>query len=209
MNDSCCIEPDPNLTFVGSDSVQQLSFTGMFYFGVILCARTPLSCSTLDLLLPLSQPCLRTVSRLQCVLRSSETEGIHTLHPLFHDYLSKRCDTEPWSINIELHHEMLTRHCIKLLENTLQENICGLTLPYSVEEETLPKAVSYACKFWVEHICLISHATDNIRELVDRFLCQHLLHWMEALSVLKSHSNTIQSLQIFLSGSRFVIQPSC
>jgi NACHT domain len=50
-------------------------------FGAILCARTPLSCSTIDSLLPLSQPCLRTISRLGCVLRSSEIEGIRTLHP--------------------------------------------------------------------------------------------------------------------------------
>ena len=170
-------------------------------FGAILCARTPLSCSTINSLLPLSQPCLRTISRLGCVLRVSETEGIRTLHPSFHDYLSKRCNTEPWSINIELHHEMLARHCIKLLDNTLQENICGLTLLYPVQEETLPEAVSYACKFWVEHICLISHAADSIGELAELvygFMSRHLLHWMEALSVLKSHSNTIRSLQNLL-----------
>jgi hypothetical protein len=58
-------------------------------FRAILCARTPLSCSTIASLLQLSQPCLRTISHLRCVLHSSKTEGIHTLHPSFHDYLSK------------------------------------------------------------------------------------------------------------------------
>jgi hypothetical protein len=70
--------------------------------GAILCARIPLSCSMLDslLALPRSRPCLLAISRLGCVLRIGEMEGIRILHPSFHDYLSKRCSAEPWSINI-------------------------------------------------------------------------------------------------------------
>jgi hypothetical protein len=47
-------------------------------------------------------------------------------------------------------------------QDGLRENICGLTLPHPVQNETLPEAVSYACKFWVEHICLMSKAEDSI-----------------------------------------------
>jgi hypothetical protein len=164
--------------------------------GAILCARIPLSCSTIDALLalPPSRPCLRAMSCLGCVLRISETEAIRILHPSFHDYLSKRCHAESWSIDLDLYNKGLALQCIELLNSTLRENICRLTLSRPVLNETLPDAVSYACKFWVEHVCLVSHATDHIIDRIYSFLDRHLLHWMEALAVLKSRSNTIQSL---------------
>jgi hypothetical protein len=173
-------------------------------FGAILCARIPLSHSMIDSLLALSRSgsSLESISRLGCVLRISETEGIRTLHPSFHDYLSRRCSGEPWSIDLELHNEILARHCIQFLDSTLRENICGLTLPHPVQNERPSEAVSYACKFWVEHICLITHAADDIGDLIYEFLGRHLLHWMEALAVLKSHGNTIRSLQNLLDWLR-------
>ena len=170
-------------------------------FGAILCARIPLSCSMMDSLLPLDQPCLQSISHLGCVLRWSETEAIRILHPSFHDYLSSRCREELWFIDLEKHNEKLAVHCLNLLDDSdigFRENICGLTLPHPVENETLPEAVSYACKFWVEHICLISDATDNIGDKIYAFLCRHLLHWIEALAILKRHDITIRSLQSLL-----------
>ncbi|KIM83198.1 hypothetical protein PILCRDRAFT_69471 [Piloderma croceum F 1598] len=166
--------------------------------GAILCVKTPLSYSAIDSLLALPRPCLWSISRLGCVLRGGETEVVRILHPSFHDYLSKRCSAEPWSINLELHNETLAVHCVEFLDNTLRQNICGLTLPHPVGKETLPEAVSYACKFWVEHVCLISHSADTIGDQIYEFLGRHLLHWMEALAVIKSHNTTIRSLQNLL-----------
>ena len=146
--------------------------------GAILCTRIPLSHSMIDslLALPRSRSSLESISRLGCVLHISETEGIRTLHPSFHDYLSRRCSSEPWSIDLELHNERLARHCIQFLDNTLRENICGLTLPDPVQNESPSDAMSYACKFWVEHICLITHAANDIGDLIYGFLGRHLLH---------------------------------
>ncbi|KAM6493347.1 hypothetical protein JOM56_011481, partial [Amanita muscaria] len=169
-------------------------------FGAIICARNPLTCSMMDSLLSLKKPCLQSISRLGCVLRWSETEPIRILHPSFHDYLSGRCHGESWFIDLEQHNAKLAVHCIKLLDSDdgLRENICGLTLPHPVQNETLPEAVSYACKFWVEHICLISKAENGIGDLIHEFLGRHLLHWIEALAILKRHDITIRSLQSLL-----------
>jgi hypothetical protein len=146
--------------------------------GVVLCARIPLSYSDINSLLEISpnQSCRQSILRLRCVFRVSETEGIRILHPSFHDYLSERCSAEPWSIDLELHNKMLALHCIKLLDSELKENILGLTLPHLVENQAPPGALSYACRFWVEHICLISRGIDDIADLVYNFLCRHLLH---------------------------------
>jgi hypothetical protein len=162
--------------------------------GVIVCVRVPLSCPVVDTLLALPQdrPSWKSVSRLRCLLHVSETEPIRILHPSFHDYLSERCRDQPWSIDLERHNEELALRCIKLLDKELRENICDMTLPYRSRKNTLPEAISYACKFWIEHICLVSNVTDDIVEQVYDFLVKHLLHWMEAMAILNSHDDTIR-----------------
>ncbi|KAF8667760.1 hypothetical protein AX14_006302, partial [Amanita brunnescens Koide BX004] len=164
--------------------------------GVILCARVPLSCSDIDALLELPQetPSWESVSRLRCVLHVSESERIRILHPSFHDYLSERCGDKPWSIDLERHNQELALRCINLLDKELRENICHMTLPYLSRKKALPEAVSYACKFWIEHICIVSDMTDDVVNRTYDFLVKHLLHWMEAMSILNSHDHTIRSL---------------
>ena len=164
--------------------------------GVILCARVPLPCSAIDALLALPQdaPSWVSVSRLKSVLHVSETEQIRTLHPSFHDYLSERCRGEPWSVDLERHNKELALRCINFLDKELRENICDMTLPYLSPNNTLPEAISYACKFWIEHICLVSDVTDDIVNRTYDFLGKHLLHWMEAMAILDSHDRTTRSI---------------
>jgi hypothetical protein len=165
--------------------------------GAILCARVPMSCSIIDALLALPQdtPSWKSVSRLRCVLHVSETEEIRILHPSFHDYLSERCRDQPWSIDLEHYNKELALRCINLLDKELRENICDMTLPYQSENNTLPEAISYACRFWIDHFCLVSDVTDDIANQIYAFLVKHLLHWMEALAILKSHDHTIRSIR--------------
>jgi hypothetical protein len=178
--------------------------------GAILCARSPLSHSMIDTLfaLPPNQSCLKSISRLGCFLRISENEEIRILHPSFHDYLSERCSGEHWSIDLELNNKALALCCINLLDKELRQNICDMTLPHLTQKETLPEAISYACKFWIEHMCLISDATDDIVERTYNFLVKHLLHWMEVLAVLKCHDHVIRSMQNLIEWLR-VCHPIC
>ena len=178
--------------------------------GAILCARIPLSYSVIDTLLALPQhrQSRKSISHLRCLLRISETEGIRILHPSFHDYLLERCSSEPWSIDPELHNKELTLCCIKLLDSELRENICDMTLPHWDQEKTLPQAISYACKFWIEHLCLVSDATEDIVDRIYTFLVKHLLHWMEALALLKCHDHTIRSIYNLANWLR-VCPPTC
>jgi hypothetical protein len=164
--------------------------------GVILCARVPLSCSAIDVLLALPQdtPSWVLVSRLRCVLHVSDAEQIRIIHPLFHDYLSDRCRDRPWSIDLKCHNKDLALRCIKLLDKELRENICDMTLPYLGRKSFLSEAISYACRFWIEHVCLVSDVTDDIVDQIYAFLEKHLLHWMEAMAILNSHDDTIRSI---------------
>lgn len=169
--------------------------------GLILCARIPIPCSVIDILLGLKQTetSLQLISQLGCVLLWNESDAIRTLHPSFGEYLSKRCTVkEPWCINLEQHNQELAIHCINYLDTMLHENMCGLTLPQPVQSVTFSVTVVYACKFWVEHVCLIASPANGIGDQIHKFLGKHLLHWMEALAVLKSHDTTIQALQNLL-----------
>ena len=164
--------------------------------GAILCAQVPLSFSVIDALLGLPQntPACKSVSHLRFVLDVDKTDQIRILHPSFHDYLSERCADEPWSINLERHNKELAIRCIKLLDQELRENICDMTLPYLSQKKMLPEAISYACKFWMEHVCLISAVEDDLLNEIYNFLDKHLLHWIEVMAILKSHDCTIRSI---------------
>ena len=167
--------------------------------GVILCARLPLPCSVIDALLALPQDSSswKSVSRLRSVLDVKEAEPIRILHPSFYDYLSERRNDKPWFIDLEHHNRELALRCIHLLDKELRENICDMTLPYLNRKHTLSEAISYSCKFWMEHTCLsdASNATEDIIHQTYVFLVRHLLHWMEALAILNSHDHTIRSVR--------------
>ena len=177
--------------------------------GAILCARAPLSCSVIDALLePQDTSSWESVSRLGCVLHISETQPIRILHPSFHDYLSERCRDKPWSINLEHHNKELALLCIKLLDKELRENICDMTLPYLSQKRIIPEAISYACVFWIEHVCLISTIEDDVLNKIYNFLDKHLLHWMEVMAILECHDHTIRSIDNLIKRLR-VCPPIC
>lgn len=167
--------------------------------GAVLCAREPLSCSAVDSILVLSRPSLDCVVQLGCVLRWSETEGIRTLHPSFRDYLSIRCRHKPWFIDTQDHNRRLAIRCIDALERYLHENINDISVEQLAWDPNLPETLAYTSRFWVEHVILISTDLSGIGDRIYRFLDKHVLHWIEALALLKRNALTIRLLQSLLS----------
>ncbi|KAF7967539.1 hypothetical protein HWV62_33954 [Athelia sp. TMB] len=162
--------------------------------GTIICARTPLSCAAIDSLLALPRPSSHTVSCLGSVLYGNGEEPIQILHKSFYDYLTLRDLFEPWAIDTEQYHMYVANRCLIHLEQMLHENMCSLTLPYPVRDETLPDSVAYASKYWIEHVCSVKNPPDGFCDRMDRFLNKHLLHWLEALVILKAFSVALYHL---------------
>lgn len=162
--------------------------------GTIVCAQTPLSCLALDALLGLPRPSFQTVSRLGSVLRGSREEPIRILHTSFYDYLTLREPVEPWAINNEEYNTQLAYRCIAHLEQELHENMCDLTLPHPVTNESLSDSVLYASKYWIEHVCAITNVSDNLGHTIFQFMHKHLLHWMEALAIMKAYDIVLRAL---------------
>jgi hypothetical protein len=160
-------------------------------------ARNPISDQTIDTLLSLETPSRDIISRLGCVLHWSETEPVRILHPSFADFLSDRlrCGSDLWHVDTLLHNRLLAVHCISHLNTVLRRNIRNLVLSQATVDEVLPEATSYACTSWIDHVWIITEDVDVVRDTLDQFLFQHLLHWIEAMSILKKSRMTITSVR--------------
>ncbi|KZP23567.1 WD40 repeat-like protein, partial [Athelia psychrophila] len=168
--------------------------------GAVIAARVPLSCTIIDTLLGLSQPSVQMISHFGSVLRGGMEEPIQLLHTSFSDYLTLPDLDEPWAINVGHSNEQMARRCITHLEEKLKENMCNLTLPNPIQDEKLPESVVYACRFWIEHVCLITDTAgaEGLGPVILAFVKKHLLHWIEALAIMKSHHVAIRSLSMVL-----------
>ncbi|KIM76284.1 hypothetical protein PILCRDRAFT_826459 [Piloderma croceum F 1598] len=169
--------------------------------GMILVARHPLSSTAIDLLLhlPGDRPCSHTISQLGCLFQQKPT--VRFLHPSFADFLStqSRCVQEPWYFSQALHNRALAMRCLHRLDQVLRRNICDLTLSADIADLDLPEDVSYSCIFWIDHICAIEDDPTSVVEKLCSFLYRHLLHWLEAMSILKRSRQTVALLDRLLT----------
>jgi hypothetical protein len=125
------------------------------------------------------------------------SEPVRILHPSFADFLSDRlrCGSDLWHIDTLLHNQLLAVHCISHLNTVLRRNICDLVLSQATVNEVLPEATSYACTSWIDHICFIMEEVNLVKDTLEQFFFRHLLHWLEAMSILKKSKTTITSVR--------------
>ncbi|KAF7970098.1 hypothetical protein HWV62_24966 [Athelia sp. TMB] len=159
----------------------------------VISAQAPISCSAINVLLSQDLPFSQTMSRLGSVLSLTDKGTIRILHTSFYEYLTAHSMAEPWALSIVECNSQLANGCVSLLARTLKENMCDLVLPAPITDETLPEATSYAAIFWIEHICLIVKPLENLANTILQFMHDHLLHWMEALSILKAYDVVLRS----------------
>ncbi|KAL8284627.1 hypothetical protein RB600_009170 [Gaeumannomyces tritici] len=166
--------------------------------GTIVLLADPLPTSSLARLLGRSQVNVASKLRgLHSVLNISEDPlaPIKLLHLSFRDFLvdDENRDANPFWVGKQNTHERLADRCLELLStgDNLRRDVCGLRLPGTLRSEinrqiidtALPAEVQYACRYWVYHW---KESKRRIRDgdIVNRFLTDHLLHWLEALGVL-------------------------
>lgn len=150
-----------------------------------------------------------TLNSLHSVLNIPKDKllPIRLLHPSFRDFLvnTERCQDSDIRIDETIVHEGLAQNCLHLMSKFLDKNICALKIPGARADELsnieidshIPKYVHYACCFWIDHIQLMSHDRRiEIKLLHDggqihTFLMKHLLHWIEALSLIGKTSQGV------------------
>ena len=126
-------------------------------------------------------------------------------HPSFRDFLvnRKRCGDDNFWVDEKGTHQKLVSRCLELMSapSGLRQDMCGLfkpgTLRSEVAEETvassLPPELQYACRYWVEHV---ERGQESIADgdAVHVFLQTHLLHWLEAMSLMGETDQCVRLL---------------
>ena len=95
------------------------------------------------------------------------------------------------------------------MSSLLGQNIYNLDFGFIPDDITPPRpdpltSIRYFCEFWADHLCFMNG--ENLkcsRELtengkVSKFLREHLLHWLEVLSLLGKLSDGVISIRKFL-----------
>jgi hypothetical protein len=147
---------------------------------------------------------LAVLDDLHSVLDISDCQDhpIQLLHPSFRDFLldSNRCPDSFW-IDQRKIHEDLAKSCLRVMFNCLKKDICSLetpsvlssTVPEDLIKQCLPKELQYACRYWVDHLQgSESLLCDDVE--IYSFLQKHLLHWLEALSLMGRTSEGVLAI---------------
>ncbi|VUC35023.1 unnamed protein product [Clonostachys rosea] len=176
--------------------------------GSIVILADPLSTTALSRLLGISLDSVEDqLSLLHSVLNVpvDSNAPVKLLHLSFRDFLvdpEKRLKPKEYPFNIDETkiHQRLAEQCLKLLfcKDNLRRDICGLRKPgkprseiaMSTIQAELPPEVQYACRYWIYHL-KAGNSSICDGSLVDRFLTRHLLHWLEALSIIGCISESI------------------
>jgi hypothetical protein len=99
----------------------------------------------------------------------------------------------------------ITHRLLDTMDSTLRRDMCSLQKPgvhiqeaiARIQGSCLPQ-MAYACEYWVEHVQAGGHACRDVvadEGKVHRFFQKHLLHWLEAMSLLQKMPEAISALQ--------------
>jgi hypothetical protein len=181
-----------------------------YFLGIILRLCSPLSAQSLAQLLDVGGEVEVEVALedLHAILDIPDDQsrpiGLH--HPSLRNFLfdQNRCDYR-FYVDEKIAHEKLAGCCIKLMSapSSLRRNICSLSEPSTLASETgedivaisLPSELRYACRYWVEHL---ERSQQNVidGDTVHFFLQHHLLHWIEAMSLMGETTQCVRLLVV-------------
>ena len=163
-------------------------------------------------------PILRHLHSVFDILDDSD-RSIRVIHQSFRDFLfaPSRCTHAGFYIDGRILHGDLFYQCLEVMTEHLGEDICGLKHPgtflSSIEQSTvdyfIPRFLQYACRHWAYHFQNASPLVSYETRLL-KFLQKSLLHWIEALSLMRMINHaiiTLSALKQHLAVSRHTDVP--
>ncbi|KIL66507.1 hypothetical protein M378DRAFT_160981 [Amanita muscaria Koide BX008] len=206
--------------------------------GAMISVQYPLPVTTLAHLIDIDVEQIRAVTvNLQSVILLGDDDTPRIYHKSFPDYItnSKRCKDDNLHIDPMIRHMRITIRCFQIMEQHLKYNILDLGTPARFMsnddglakdgitderlERNIPPQLQYACVYWANHLEVTNIEDANVKKELEQFADKHMLHWFEALSlirkldcahrairivlkVLKSTSSDLR--QLLLDGLRFI-----
>lgn len=175
--------------------------------GTIVTLESPLSINSLSKLIGVSVERINVrLITLHSVIQIPEDKSmpVRPLHLSFRDFLldpETREKTPLWVNGKEIHRRLASQ-CLDVCE-ALRRNICGLPsdgterakIDCQTIDNCLPPELQYACRYWASHLvqCRDIHDVTHHAHL---FLQRHLLHWIEAMSLLGLISEVVGILNL-------------
>ncbi|KAJ5166258.1 NACHT and WD40 domain protein [Penicillium canariense] len=172
--------------------------------GAVVMLESPLSVSAISKLLDLSERLInRRLGTFQSVIYKPEDKRlpVSTFHLSFRDFLIdiETREKSPLWVDAKEIHQYLAARCFSVLEG-LRRNICGLpndgTLSVKIDGECISPELRYACRFWTQHL-LHGNEPKLLFPTAFSFIQRHLIHWVEAMSILNTLSDAVRMIEAF------------
>jgi len=132
---------------------------------------------------------------------------VQLFHKSFADFITDRtrCTDLRFYISPDYHHLELVLLCLKLMDESLEKNMCSIPdyilnsevddLSKRIEGSGIRGALEYACRSWHKHLIATKYGIADITiPALRRFLEQKFLFWLEVLSVLGAVNDAICAL---------------
>lgn len=166
-----------------------------FILWTAVCTREPVLIKTLATLAGLENEtqALRALQPLRSVLHVSEHNFlVSTLHASFPDYMFSQERSGHFCCDEKIHSQLIARRCFEVMKAQLRFNICNLQSSFvqdhkvpdlkSQIEKNISSELFYASRYWADHLKLAA-SSDTLRSILEEFLSQRLLFWMEVLNL--------------------------
>jgi hypothetical protein len=147
---------------------------------------------------------------------------IYFVHQSAKDYLLANASDKIFLSGREEAHYVIFSRSLQVMSKILQRDVYNLFAPgITIDQVEAPDpdplaTIKYSCLHWVDHLLDCGTIGNMINDLKDggsihKFLCQSYLHWLEALSLMKSLSSGIlivRKLESWLQASVSTIRPN-
>jgi hypothetical protein len=175
----------------------------------IVLLQDPLGCQALAALLNMTVPNIfAVIHKLTAVLivpnNDNTTDPIRVFHPSFTDFVLLRCQDDRVRIDAGVQHGHLAQRCFAIMNRDLKYDICRIG-DYSLLnsevgdlqsriDDHVSAELRYACKHWITHLIHCSEPDESLKNELKIFCSEHLLKWIEVLSLLEALPSALNSL---------------
>jgi len=139
-----------------------------------------------------------------------EDSLVAPFHASFPDFVTdptrcspKNCPSFPALVPSD-GHEMLALKCLEHLNRALKYNICDIpkeriwsrreTTNSREDSRKISDALKYSCLYWASHLAEVQVSGTDLVPTLRHFLHEHLLHWIECLSILGELQTGLKAL---------------
>jgi hypothetical protein len=126
---------------------------------------------------------------------------VRILHLSFRDFLVQ--SKSKFLVKESSKHMEIAFNCLKTMRSHLQKDICNLKHPGTRRADIdplslrqyFPPELEYSCRYWVHHLKYSGISSSKIED-ISCFLQEHLLHWVEAMSLQGLISDVVKMMSL-------------